>query len=66
MFVTGKLFPVISNVVVKVRSLHLSGATERCFTVGHALAVPTNMRLGSKGLPRTNALAYYKISNLWL
>jgi hypothetical protein len=35
---------------------HLSGAP----FYGRLLALPTNIRLGCKGLPGTNALAYYK------
>ncbi len=33
-------------------------------SIGYALALPTNNRLGWKGLPGTNALAYYKNSLL--
>jgi hypothetical protein len=35
---------------------HLSGAPLQ----GMLLALPANIRLGWKGLPRTNALAYYE------
>jgi len=34
---------------------HLEGGS-----LGYALALPTNIRLGGKSLPKTNALAYYK------
>jgi len=34
---------------------HLKGAS-----LGYALALPANIRLGWKGLPGTNALAYYE------
>jgi hypothetical protein len=34
---------------------HLKGAS-----LGQALALPANIRLGWKGLPGTNTLAYYK------
>ena len=45
--------------VGEARFLPDSGAPERCFTqVGSAL--PTNIRLSWKGLPWTNALAYYE------
>jgi hypothetical protein len=36
----------------------LSGASHN----GRLLASPTNVRLGWKGLPRSNTLAYYKKS----
>jgi hypothetical protein len=39
-----------------------SEAPFRCSTLGSLLALPTNIRLGWKGLPGTNALAYYKNS----
>ncbi len=32
----------------------------RCSVLGLALALPTNIRLGWKGLPGTNALDYYE------
>jgi hypothetical protein len=35
---------------------HLSGASLN----GRPLALPTNIRLGWRGLPRTNTLAYYE------
>jgi hypothetical protein len=31
---------------------------------GRLLALPTNIRLGKKGLPVTNTLAYYEHSNI--
>ncbi len=34
---------------------HLKGAS-----LGYALAIPANIRLGWKGLPGTNTLAYYE------
>ncbi len=33
-----------------------------CFTLGQAPGLPANNRLGWKGLPGTNALAYYENS----
>ncbi len=39
---------------------HLSGAQ----LYGRLLALPTNIRLGWKGLPGTNALAYYEKAQL--
>jgi hypothetical protein len=38
---------------------HLNGVL-----LGYAPALPANVRLGKKGLPGTNALAYYKRGNL--
>jgi hypothetical protein len=38
---------------------HLSGAS-----LGYSLALPANIRLGWKGLPGKNALAYYEKSQL--
>ncbi len=35
-----------------------SEAPFRCSTLGFALALPANIRLGWKGLPRANTLAY--------
>jgi len=49
--------------VDEARSLPLSGAPERCFTwvgFGYASALPANIRLGWKVLPRTNTPAYYE------
>jgi hypothetical protein len=43
---------------VKARSLeHLKGAS-----LGQALALPTNIRLGWKDFSGTNVLAYYEMS----
>ncbi len=39
---------------------YLSEASFRYSTLGQALALPMNIRLGLKGLPGTNALAYYE------
>jgi hypothetical protein len=39
---------------------HFSGAP----LYGRLLALPTNIRLGWKGLPETNALAYYEKAQL--
>jgi hypothetical protein len=49
--------------VSKARSLPLNGAPERYIT-GVSKALPTNIRLGWKGMPRTNTLAYYKNSQI--
>jgi hypothetical protein len=38
---------------------HMNGAS-----LGQALALPSNIRLGWKGFARTNALAYYETGNL--
>ena len=39
---------------------YLSEASFMCSTLGRLLTWPTNFRLGCKGLPGTNTLAYYK------
>jgi hypothetical protein len=62
-FVPGKPFKSGLMFGGKARSLPQSGTLERCFNwVGSAL--PANIRLGWKGLPRANALTYYKKSEL--
>ncbi len=44
-------------------SAYLSGTPFRYPTLGGRLLVlPTNIRIGWKGLPRTNTLAYYEHS----
>jgi hypothetical protein len=48
----------------KARSLPESGASERCLTWGGFGLFPTNIRLGWKGLLRTNTLAYYKQTHI--
>ncbi len=76
MFVPGKPFQLSLMFVGKTRSLpyrgapeslpkptqvkHLSGAP----LYGNLLALPTNIRLGWKGLSGTNALAYYEKAQL--
>jgi hypothetical protein len=37
---------------------------ERYFTLGYALALLANIRLGWKSLPRTNTPSYYKNSKI--
>ncbi len=59
MFVRGKPFQPNLMFVGKAKSLLLSGTPERRLTqVGSGLTL--NIRLGLKGLPGTNALAYYE------
>jgi hypothetical protein len=41
---------------------YLSEAPFSCSTLGQALVLPTNIRLGWKGLPGTSTLAYYEHS----
>ncbi len=62
MFIPGK--PFHPNLMFGVRLeptlvKHLSGARLK----GRLLASPRNIRLGWKGLPRTNTLAYYESVN---
>ncbi len=59
MFVPGKPFQPSLILWVRLESTRvkqLPGAP----LLGRLLASPTNVRLGWKGLPRTNTLAYYK------
>ncbi len=65
-----KLFTVLAGVVVSGKpiqpSLMFAGKTgaypsgDRAPLQGRLLALPTNMRLGRKGLSGTNAVAYYE------
>jgi hypothetical protein len=57
--VPEKPFQPSLKFVGEARSLPYSGAPEKRFTQV-ALALPANIRLGWKGLPGTNTLAYYK------
>jgi len=58
MFVPGQHSPPSQISAGKARSLLQSGTPEGCFTwVGSGLAHITQ---GSKGLPPTNTLGYYK------
>ena len=43
----------------EARSLPYSGAPKGVL-LGEALALPANIRIGWKGLPETNTLAYYE------
>jgi hypothetical protein len=55
-FVPGKPLQPRLMFVGNARA-YLSEAPFRCFTLG---ALPTNIRLGWKGLPGTSTLAYYE------
>jgi hypothetical protein len=58
-FAPGKPFHLILVLVGKDHSIeeHLKGSS-----IGLVLALPTNNRLGWKGFPATNTLAYYENS----
>ncbi len=55
----GRSYQPSLLLVGKARSLLYSGVPERGVHMGRLLAVPTNTRLGWKGLPGTNTLAYF-------
>ncbi len=55
----GRSFQSSLLLVGKAKSLPYSGVPERGVHLGRLLAVPTNTRLGWKGLPGTNAIAYF-------
>ncbi len=59
MFVPGKPFQPSLMFVGEARSLPKSRAPERAL-LGYAAVLPANTRLGWKGLPGTNTLAYYE------
>jgi hypothetical protein len=64
MTLSGKTFQPDQMYVGRLeptRVKHFSGAP----LYGRLLASPTNIRLGLKGLPRTNTLAYYENHKLW-
>ncbi len=56
MFVPGKSFQPSLMFAGKAGAYPSEGAS----LLGRLLASPTNLRLGWKGLPRTNTLAYYE------
>ncbi len=55
----GRSFQPSLLLVGKARSLLYSGVPERGVHLGRLLAVPTNTRLGCKGFPGTNIIAYF-------
>jgi len=59
MFVSSKSFQPGLMFAGKARA-YLNEAPFRCSTQGLLLYSPTKIRLGSKGLPWTNTLAYYE------
>ncbi len=59
MFASGKTFQPCLSFMGKARGLPQSGARERYFN-WEAPVLPTNLRLGWKGLPGTYALTYYE------
>ncbi len=61
MFVISKLFQPSAMFVGKA-GVHPIEEPFKCFTLGKAPSLAHKHRLGWKGLPRTNTLAYYKSS----
>jgi hypothetical protein len=59
-FVPGKPFQPNLMFVGEARSLPKSGASERALHSGRPRPYIANIRLGWKGLPGTNTLAYYE------
>jgi hypothetical protein len=59
-FLTGKPFQHSLVFVGKAKSLPERGNLSRASLKGMPLALPTNIKLGKKGLPGTNTIAYYK------
>ncbi len=62
----GQTLQLIMNTVQLATESQVSFNSQnfRCSPLGQALASPTNITLGWKGLPGTNALAYYEKSEL--
>ncbi len=63
MFVPGKPFRP-SLRFAGMAGAYPSKAPFICFTLGWAPCLNTNIRLGWKGLPGTNTLAYYENSSI--
>ncbi len=63
LFVPVKILQLILMFTRKAGA-YLSEAPFRRSTLGGLLALPTNFRLGWKGLPETNTLAYHEHSEI--
>ncbi len=61
-FVRGKLFHSSLKFASKTESFSQEGRNWKLLNLGRLLALPTNKRLGRKGLPGTNSVAYYELS----
>ncbi len=61
MFCPWQAFPAKSNVCGQVQELTLDLSSLKGASLG-AVALPANIRLGRKGLPGKNTLAYYEHS----
>jgi hypothetical protein len=61
MFVPGRPFQP-SIMFAGKAGAYASGATFRCPLLGGLLGLPKNNKLGWKGLPETNTLAFYEHS----